>query len=100
MFTPTAMVFARTADDVILALTITASYNVTLAVRSGAGHSYIAQSTCDGIVLSLRNMTLVTPVVEADGSVTAACGGGIKMLDVSASGNACQCMLLLFVARR
>ena len=84
--TPGAMVFAESASDVSLVLNTALSCNVTVAVRSSVGHSYIGQSTMDGsgIVLNLAHMKnfRVQSIPGHDGSFQATLGPGLNNIQV------------------
>ena len=81
---PGAMVFAETGSDVSLVLNTALAHNVTVAVRSSAGHSYIGQSTIggSGIVLNLARMKSFNVDIESDGSFRATLGAGLNNLEV------------------
>ncbi len=61
---PAVLVYAGTADDVVTVLNIATAFNQTVAVRSAAGHSYAAQSTSTGIVLSLQNLVSMSTTLD------------------------------------
>ncbi|MCB9737092.1 MAG: FAD-binding oxidoreductase [Deltaproteobacteria bacterium] len=52
---PRAIAMAASEDDVAAAVAWAAANKVPIVPRNG-GHSYIGQSTCDGLVVSLVNM--------------------------------------------
>ncbi|KAF4670041.1 hypothetical protein FOL47_002272 [Perkinsus chesapeaki] len=80
--TPAAMVIPENATQVVSALTICHKYNVPVAVRSGAGHSYIGQSTINNsIVLSLQ-LLKDFKVDLVDNEYIAKLGGGLDLLEV------------------
>ena len=80
---PSAIVRARSVDDVAKTIRIAAENEILLAVRCG-GHSLPGLSTCDdGIVLDLSamNNVLVDPVAR-----TAEVGGGALLQHLDAAG--------------
>jgi FAD/FMN-containing dehydrogenase len=80
---PTAIVRARSVDDVRKTIRIAAKQNALLAVRCG-GHSLPGHSTCDdGIVLDLSLINEVA--VDADACVVEV-GGGALLGDLDAAG--------------
>ncbi|KAF4670043.1 hypothetical protein FOL47_002274 [Perkinsus chesapeaki] len=80
--TPAAMVIPENTTQVVSALTICHKYNVPVAVRSGAGHSYIGQSTINNsIVLSLQ-LLKDFKVDLVDNEYIAKLGGGLDLLEV------------------
>ena len=79
---PAVMVLANGGGDVVTTLTIAQAFNQTVAVRSAAGHSYVAQSTTTGIVLSLQNLKVVNATYDAaSGSYIAYMQGGVKLIE-------------------
>ena len=80
---PTAIIRARSVDDVRKAVGLAADHNTLLAVRCG-GHSLPGLSTCDdGIVLDL---SLLNDVVVDKSAGTADVGGGALLGDLDAAG--------------
>jgi FAD/FMN-containing dehydrogenase len=81
---PTAVVRARSEDDVVAAVRFAAANEILLAVRGG-GHSVAGQGTCDdGLVLDLGGLNKVEVDAEANRVVV---GGGALLRDVD---RACQ----------
>ena len=71
---PVAVVHARTTADVASTVRWVRAEGVPLAVRSG-GHSFVGDSTGDGVVLDLSGMDAIEPG-ESDGTVQV--GGGVR----------------------
>jgi FAD/FMN-containing dehydrogenase len=71
---PAAVVHARTAEDVASTVRWIRAEGVPLAVRSG-GHSFVGDSTGDGVVLDLSGIDGIEP---GDAGGTVQVGGGVR----------------------
>ena len=60
--TPIAVMFPRTAEEVVTVVLSAKESNLKVCVRSG-GHSYEADSSCDGLLVDLRHLKRI----QADG---------------------------------
>jgi len=77
---PRAVVHCRTPEDVQLTIRATRDCNLPLSVRGG-GHDWAGRALCEGIVVDLRGMNIVS--VGADNRL-AKISGGARALDVCA----------------
>lgn len=76
---PRAVVMAASVQDVVEAVQWASAQGVPVVPRCG-GHSYVGQSTTDGVVISLVNMAKVDVDPRA---MTAEVGGGAITIDVN-----------------
>src|SRR5215470_6006118 len=77
---PRAVVHCRTPEDVQLTIRATRDCNLPLSVRGG-GHDWAGRALCEGIVVDLRGMNIVS--VGADNRLVKI-SGGARALDVCA----------------
>ncbi len=76
---PRGIVMAQTAEDVRRAVSWASTHKTAIVPRSG-GHSYIGQSTTDGLVVSVVPMSKIKVDKAA---MTATIGAGAMLIDVN-----------------